>query len=179
METKDKIAIKLAIKLIGVCTLISCKAIISPNTNGGDDYSLIKVLGYAYANPSSGDTINTIPSYSFNLPKKMVKRVDYDMGITVVEHKDYQYIYIIYEPNKFSDYSELISHLKVYLEESDNSRLNKLSNHINLNKNTKRLNRFYRKDNFEIGILNVLPQNYEDLFSVIENSFNVQYRSHN
>ncbi len=92
------------------------------------------------------------------------------MGITVVELKDYQYIYIIYEPNKFSDYSELISHLKVYLEESDNSRLNKLSNHINLNKNTKRLNRFYRKDNFEIGILNVLPQNYEDLFSVIENS---------
>ena len=109
----------------------------------------------------------------------MLKIVDYYMGITVVELKDYQYIYIIYEPNKFSDYSELISHLKVYLEESDNSRLNKLSNHINLNKNTKRLNRFYRKDNFEIGILNVLPQNYEDLFSVIENSFNVQYRSHN
>ena len=34
METKDKIAIKLAIMLIGVCTLISCKSNYLPNTNG-------------------------------------------------------------------------------------------------------------------------------------------------
>ena len=175
MDTKNKIAIKLAIMLIGICALISCKVIVSPNMHGGDDYTYIKVLGYAYANPNYGDTISTIPSYSFKLPKDIVKWDDYDIGTTLIGLVDHQYIYIVYAPNDSLDYIGLIHNLENYLETSDNSLIKNIPHHIDIGRNNKRLNRLIRKDNFEIGILNVLPQNNKDLIKLIEDSFNIKY----
>ena len=102
----------------------------------------------------------------------MLKWGVHDIGRTLVELTDNQYIYIIYEPDEILDVKGLICHLDDYLA-SINKDFNKNidSNFIQVPKN-HRLNILISKGNFKIGLLNIRPKNIEFLIKLIEDSFN-------